>query len=89
MSFGAIHYGIDSQMTEQHTRQVKPVQVNSAVSKVRTGKIKGMNNRIISYSYRNRSATKPLITKQKDARLMYTIDTQWTHSQQHSEAVTA
>jgi len=31
----------------------------------------------------------PLITKQKAARLMYTIDTQWTHSQQHSEAVTA
>jgi len=41
------------------------------------------------YGYRNTSATKPLITKQKNARLMYTKDTQRTHSLQDSEAVTA
>jgi len=40
------------------------------------------------YSYRNTSATKPLITKQKAARLMYTTDTQRNPSQQHSEAFT-
>jgi len=41
------------------------------------------------YSYRNTSATKPLITKQKAARLMYTIDIHWNHSQQYSESATA
>ena len=44
VSFGANRYGIDPQHTEQYTRQVKPVQVNSADSKVRIGKIKGMNS---------------------------------------------
>ena len=42
------------------------------------------------YSYKNTRETKtPLVTKQKAARLMYTIDTQRNHSQQHSESVTA
>jgi len=61
VSFGAMRYGIDPQLTEQHTRQIKPVQFNSASQQsLRTGKIKGMNNRIINYSYRNTSATKPV-----------------------------
>jgi len=30
VSFGAIRYGTERQLTEQHTRQIKPVQVNSA-----------------------------------------------------------
>ena len=61
MCFGAIRYGTDPQLTEQHTRQTKPVQVNSAGQQsLRIGKIKGMNNRIINYSYRNASATKPV-----------------------------
>ena len=59
LSFGAIRYGIDPLLIEQHTRQIKPVQVNSASQQsLRIGKIKGMNNRIISYSYGNTSAKK-------------------------------
>jgi len=42
-----------------------------------------------SYSYRNTRATKPLLPKQKAARVMYTIDTLLTQGQQHSEEVMA
>ena len=62
VSFGAIRYRIDSQLTEQHRRQIKPVQVKSTEQKtLRMGKNKkGVINRIINYIYRNTNAPKPV-----------------------------